>query len=143
MKKAIKNLLLGLTILPLSLLAPSGNAQASFAVTQWFFGNWDCTIDGRPAKMQWRVVDDTQVECDGNVCSSSSGVKVVGRFSDNGGAWVPLAKQNSNRTDLRIRYLGGEQDNWFLRFNPQGQSASGWTTWRGNRYPLMCRKASR
>ncbi|BAZ39071.1 hypothetical protein NIES4101_50230 [Calothrix sp. NIES-4101] len=143
MKKAIRNLLLGLAILPFSVLAPNGNAQASLAVTQWFFGNWDCTIDGRPAKMQWRVVDDTQVNCNGDVCSSSSGVKVVGRFSDNGSAWVPLATRYSNRTDLGIRYLGREQDNWFLRFEPRGQSASGWTTWRGNRYPLMCRKLAR
>jgi Family of unknown function (DUF6006) len=88
--------------------------------------------------MQWKVVDDSQTSCQGNVCSQTSGVKVVGRFSDNGGAWVPLKVNYSQGNDVGIRYQGGEPDNWFLRYSPQRKTASGYTTWRGNRYPLSC-----
>jgi hypothetical protein len=65
--------------------------------------------------MDWLVLDDPQTKCDGDVCSTTSGVKVVGRFSDNGSAWVSLAKRSANSTSLSIRYLGQEQDNWFLK----------------------------
>ncbi len=136
----IKAVLAGLAIIPLSFLAPAGNAQAGLVATQWFFGNWDCFIDGRPAKMQWLIVDDPQTQCNGNVCSTTSGVKVVGRFSDNGGAWVPLAQRYVRGADFGIRYQGREQDNWFLRYDSRVKTANGWTTWRGNRYPLQCRK---
>jgi hypothetical protein len=112
---------------------------ASMVARDWYFGNWDCNIDGRAARMQWRVVDDPQTTCNGDVCSTTSGVKVVGRFSDRGSAWVPLTKRWSNRSEIGIRYLGAEQDNWYLRFDRNTRTATGWTTWRGNRYPLQCR----
>lgn len=35
-------------------------ANASLTVSQWYFGSWNCRIDGRPARMVWRVVDDPQ-----------------------------------------------------------------------------------
>jgi Family of unknown function (DUF6006) len=93
--------------------------------------------------MQWLVVDDPQTNCSGDICSTTSGVKVVGRFSDNASPWVPLGKRfssNSNtRKDLGIRYLGREQDDWYLKYNSKTGVADGWTTWRGNRYPLQCR----
>jgi Family of unknown function (DUF6006) len=129
---------MGLALLPLTFSYGGSEAIASQAVSQWYFGKWNCTIDGRPAKMQWLVVDDSQTSCSGKVCSSSSGVKVVGEFSDNGGAWVPLAKRYVQGNEFGIRYLGREQDNWLLRYNPKSKVASGWTTWRGNRYPLQC-----
>lgn len=44
-----------------------------------------------------------------------------------------------SKQDLGIRYLGAEQDNWYLRYNSRTKIADGWTTWRGNRYPLQCR----
>jgi hypothetical protein len=141
---SMKNLtkwLLGLAIIPAGLVLVSSHATASQVASEWFFGLWDCNIDGRPARMQWRVVDDPQTTCNGNVCSSTSGVKVVGRFSDNGGGWVPLEKRFSNRQkqELGIRYLGREQDNWYLKYDTRTQVATGWTTWRGTRYPLQCR----
>jgi hypothetical protein len=121
-----------------SLLAYPVNA--SVVVREWFFGNWDCLIDGRPARMQWYIVDDPQTTCHDNVCSSTSAVRVVGRFSDSGGPWVPLARQWSRGNQLGIRYLGREQDNWYLSYNSVTRAARGWTTWRGNRYPLQCSK---
>ncbi len=129
---------MGLAALPLTLGCFDSNAQASQVPSQWYFGKWNCTIDGRPAKMQWLVVDDPQTTCSGGVCSSSSGVKVVGRFSDNGSAWVPLATRYLRGNDFGIRYLGAEQNNWMLRYQPSTKVAAGWTTWRGNRYPLQC-----
>ncbi len=122
-------------------LPAAGGASASQVATQWYFGNWNnCNIDGRPARMQWKVVDDSQTTCQGNICSQTSGVKVVGRFSDNGSAWVPLGINSSRGNVLGIRYLGAEPDNWTLRYYPSSGIARGTTTWRGNRYPLSCRR---
>lgn len=131
---------LGVALVPLSILLTISAAQASQVASEWFFGNWNCQIDGRPAKMQWQVVNDPQTHCEGGVCSSTSGVKVVGRFSDNGGPWVPLVKRYRHGNDFGIRYQGAEPDNWFLRYDPRWKTATGWTTWRGNRYPLQCQK---
>jgi hypothetical protein len=140
--KNITKWLLGLAIAPIGLVLVSSHAQAGLIASEWFFGLWDCNIDGRPAKMEWKVVNDPQTTCNGNICSTTSGVRLVGRFSDNGSAWVPLGKRFSSpqRQDLGIRYLGAEQDNWYLRYNSRTRIADGWTTWRGNRYPLQCRK---
>lgn len=139
--KNIAKWLLGLAIVPASLLLGSSHTKASQIAGEWFFGLWDCNIDGRPAQMEWKVVNDPQTTCDGNVCSTTSGVRLVGRFSDNGSAWVSLGKRFSSRQrqDLGIRYLGAEPDNWYLRYNSRTRTADGWTTWRGNRYPLQCR----
>ncbi|MEH1821084.1 hypothetical protein FD723_01380 [Nostoc sp. C052] len=139
--KNITKWLLGLAIVPASLVLVSSHAKASQIAGEWFFGLWDCNIDGRPAQMQWKVVDDPQTTCSGDVCSTTSGVRLVGRFSDNGSAWVPLGKRFSStkRQDLGIRYLGAEQDNWYLKYNSHTKIADGWTTWRGKRYPLQCR----
>ena len=139
--KNITKWLLGLAIVPAGLVFAAGHAKAGLVAGEWFFGLWDCNIDGRPAQMQWRVVDDSQTTCSGGVCSSTSGVRIAGRFSDNGSAWVPLEKRFSSkkRQDLGIRYLGGEQDNWYLKYNSLTKVADGWTTWRGNHYPLQCR----
>lgn len=139
----IANIFIGLGLLPLVLGCCGSSAQASQVLSQWYFGKWDCSIDGRAAKMQWLVVDDPQTSCSGNICSSTSGVKVIGRFSDSGGAWVPLGKRYLRGNDFGIRYLGNEQDNWLLRYNPSTKVAKGWTTWRGNKYPLQCTWRSR
>jgi len=94
--KLLQKCLLGLMLIPSGLLFNLGTTNASQVVTQWYFGSWDCNIDGRNAKMQWLVVDDPQTQCDGDVCRTTSGVKVVGQFSDNGSAWVSLAKHSAN-----------------------------------------------
>ncbi|WP_041233502.1 DUF6006 family protein [Cylindrospermum stagnale] len=139
--KNITKWLLGLAIVPAGLVLASPQAKAGLVASEWFFGRWDCNIDGRPAQMQWKVVDDSQTTCNGDTCSSTSGVRIAGWFSDNGGAWVPLKKRfaNKQRQELGIRYLGKEQDNWYLKYNSRTKVADGWTTWRGQRYPLQCR----
>jgi hypothetical protein len=136
MRKTLLSLFALLAILP-----GTTSAHASQVPGQWYFGNWNnCKIDGRPARMQWKVVDDPQTQCNGNICSSTSGVKVIGRFSDNGSAWVPLAVRYNRTNEVGIRYLGREQDDWMLRYNPSNRVATGYTTWRGNRYALSCRR---
>lgn len=139
--KNITKWLLGLAIVPAGLVLASPQAKAGLVVSEWFFGRWDCNIDGRPAQMQWKVVDDSQTTCSGDTCSTTSGVRIAGWFSDNGSAWVPLKKRfaNTQRQELGIRYLGKEQDNWYLKYNSRTKVADGWTTWRGQRYPLQCR----
>lgn len=137
--RTLKPYLIGLALFSLSTAILPQPATASTIATQWFFGNWDCLIDGRPAQMQWSVVNNPQTQCKGDVCSTTSGVKLVGRFSDSRSPWVNLSKQWSNRSELGIRYLGREQDNWYLRQDSRTKIATGWTTWRGNRYSLQCR----
>jgi Family of unknown function (DUF6006) len=68
-------------------LVVSGSTVAS-QVAGWWGGNWNCNIDGRPARMRWNVVDDSQTTCNGNICSTTSGVRWKGSFSDNGSRWV-------------------------------------------------------
>lgn len=113
-------------------------AEAGILVGKWWDGNWNCTIDGRPARMSWRIVDDSQGTSNGSVASTTSGVKRIGRFSDNGSAWVALSDpQERNNGGLLFRHADGNQ--WFLP-KPIGNPSSGWTTWQGKRYPLVCWK---
>lgn len=124
-----------------SVLAAPVLASTS-ALPRWANGESNCKIDGRPAKMFWQVVDDPQTECEGNICSTTSAVKTVGHFSDNGGAWVNLRIRevtNSGNT-LDIRYLGSEPSNWQLNYDASTEIATGWTQWRGRRYQLSCWK---
>jgi hypothetical protein len=113
-----------------SMIAPSGGG--------WYMGSWTCRIDGRPARMVWRVVDDTQTSCRGDNCTTTQGAKLVGSFSDSGSRWVELRQTSASPQELKFLYAG--TDRWFLRNEGSGR-AKGYTTWQGNRYPLECRKA--
>lgn len=115
--------------------AVSSPVVASQAVG-WWGGNWNCNIDGRSAQMKWIVVDDSQTTCNGNICSTTSGVRWQGSFSDNGSRWVPLTNpREGNRGGLYFRHADGNQ--WYLG-KPAGNRTTGWTTWNGKRYPLSC-----
>lgn len=120
-------------------LALGSSAQASMGVTQWYNGTWNCTIDGRPSVMRWRYVDDSQTNCSGGVCSSTSGVALRGSFSDNGSAFVRLTRIASNSTVLTMRHPDG--NSWRLVMRAPGR-ADGYTTWNGRRYPLICNRRS-
>lgn len=111
--------------------------RAGQAVTQWYFGSWTCSIDGRAARMVWKVVDDPQTECHGGVCTTTSGVAVVGRFSDSGSAWVPLKAISNRGNDFRFRYTG-DNTTWRLVRDPQTGKAKGNTIWQGRSFPLSC-----
>jgi Family of unknown function (DUF6006) len=116
-------------------LAVSGVATAG-QVSGWWGGKWNCTIDGRPARMNWVAVDDRQTTCDGDVCTTSSGARWQGSFSDNGSRWVPLTNPlRGNQGGLYFRHADGNQ--WYLP-QPSGNRTTGWTTWNGQRYPLVC-----
>ncbi len=110
-------------------------AHAS-TVSGWWGGAWQCTIDGRPAKMKWSAVDNSETSCDGDVCTTSFGVAWRGRFSDNGSQWVALSNARPGRSGgLYFNHADGNQ--WYLP-RPSGNRTNGWTTWNGNRYPLSC-----
>lgn len=128
-------ILIGLALASLTLLQATLPASASMVVREWYFGTWNCNIDGRPARMTWRVVDDSRTTCSGDVCSTTSGVAIRGSFSDNGGAWVPLTRVSSGTSFLSLRHADGN----FWRLNVTGPGrAAGWTTWSGRRFPLSC-----
>jgi len=116
-------------------LAMSGPVLAS-QVVGWWGGNWTCNIDGRPARMRWMTVDDSQTSCDGDTCTSTSGVRWRGSFSDNGSRWVPLT--NPRRGDKGGLYFNHADGNGWYLAKPVGNRATGWTTWNGRRYPLSC-----
>jgi len=122
-----------------ALVAPAANASL-VAVEQWYMGDSNCTIDGRFARMNWKVTSHWVGHCDGDVCSGYESADLVGKFSDNGSAWVPLARRGSAPNILYIRYQGAEPDNWMLKYAPTTHKATGWTTWRGKHYPLVCWK---
>ena len=85
--------------------------------------------------MEWLAADDQQTSCDGDICSTSMGVKVVGRYSDKGQPWANLTVAGSSSAQLTMRYAGG--DRWQLNQESEG-IASGWSTWQGKRYALSC-----
>jgi hypothetical protein len=114
----------------------TGTPAIAGQVAGWWGGNWACNIDGRPARMKWVAVDDSQTSCDGDVCSTSTGARWKGSFSDNGSRWVPLTDpRRGNRGGLYFRHADGNQ--WYLA-TPVNNSTKGWTTWQGQRYSLSC-----
>jgi hypothetical protein len=116
-------------------LVASGPAPAG-QVSGWWGGSWTCNLDGRPARMRWFAVDDSQTACDGDICSSTSGVRWEGSFSDNGSRWVPLTNPSKGKQGgLYFRHADGNQ--WYLP-KPEGNRTTGWTTWNGQRYRLSC-----
>ena len=119
------------------LVALAPPVAASQAVVEWYHGSWSCQIDGRPARMTWKIVDDTQVNCAGDECSVVNGVATRGRFSDNGSRWVTLTAPSVNGDTLRFRHADGNP--WRLR-RESATRAVGHTTWNGSRFPLSCDK---
>lgn len=131
MRPILSSSLIALTLC-LGGLGPAAASQ----VSGWWGGSWSCNIDGRPARMKWAVVDDSQTSCNGNICSTTSGVKWKGSFSDNGSRWVPLT--NARTGNLGGLYFNHADGNlWYLR-KPASRQTAGWTTWNGRRYRLAC-----
>ncbi|MFZ5717049.1 MAG: DUF6006 family protein [Bradyrhizobium sp.] len=120
--------------LALSFLA-CGSAPAS-QVVGWWGGTWSCNIDGRSARMKWVAVDDSQTTCNGGTCTSSSGVRWSGSFSDNGSRWVKLTNPRSG-TQGGVYFHHADGNKWYLA-KPVSNKAVGWTTWNGQRYALSC-----
>jgi hypothetical protein len=118
-------------------LAVSAPTLAS-TVSGWWGGTWACNIDGRPAQMKWTAVNDSQQTCHNGTCTSTSGARWKGSFSDNGSQWVPLTDPRAGQQGgLFFRHADGNQ--WYLA-RPVGNRTSGWTTWNGKRYSLSCRR---
>jgi hypothetical protein len=110
----------------------AGSALAGQVPSIWLGGRWNCNIDGRSARMEWRVVEDS--DC-GPGCHSSA-VRWDGRFSDNGAAWVPLTNLQAVRSGgFFFRHADGNR--WYLAA-PVNNRTVGYTTWNGNRYRLSC-----
>lgn len=115
-------------------------AGCSFApasqVVGWWGGTWTCKIDGRPSRMKWAAVNDSQTTCSGDTCTSSSGARWSGKFSDNGSRWVALTNPRSgSQGGLYFQHADGNK--WYLA-KPVNNKTDGWTTWRGQRYSLSC-----
>lgn len=110
-------------------------------------GKWNCNLDGRSAVIELGLANTTV--CNGNICSTTSGTRIAGRVSTNGGAWVPIEQRAFVSTDLPssrldhmlpLRY--NKTDNWMLMMHTWDRNfASGYTTWSGIPFGLQCRKS--
>jgi hypothetical protein len=120
-----------------TLLAQAAPAPASQVAGAWFMGEWQCTLDGRPTRMAWRVVSVERGGSDGGVGTSVAGAEWRGRFQDRG-AWADLTFGRATSTTLNFRHADG--NSWFLRRLSPTQ-ARGNSTWNGRPYPLTCTKA--
>jgi Family of unknown function (DUF6006) len=138
--KLITRFYLGLTAVILSVANANAVLASQYGGAKWFLGTWDCNIDGRHGVIHWKVVSTNDGGCNGNSCTSSSGVAIKGWISDNGQKWVPLGMRSSNQQEAFFHYLGGEQDTWHLSYDKSTRVARGNTTWNGHPYPLQCIK---
>lgn len=135
MMTTMKRLLTTISYVLALSFAISGPALAG-QVAGWWGGAWACNIDGRPAHMKWVAVDDSQTTCDGDICTTSSGARWKGSFSDNGSRWVPLTNpRQGTRGGLFFQHADGNQ--WYLA-RPVDNKTKGWTTWNAQRYSLSC-----
>lgn len=111
-------------------------ATAGTVAGGWWDGSWQCNIDGRPARMRWKVVSVSSGSCNGDTCSSSEGATWRGSFSDNGSQWVGLSNLRPAQAG-GIHFNHADGNTWFLP-KPTNNRSKGWTTWQGQRYQLAC-----
>lgn len=122
----------------IAVLAAASPALAGIA-PGWWAGTWNCTIDGRPARMKWVTVEARETECEEDACPSSlSSAAWQGSFSDNGAAWLPLVNPRvGNKGGVFFNHADGNK--WYLP-KPSGTQSAGWTTWNNQRLSLVCWK---
>lgn len=114
------------------------NAQASTAPGGWYVGKWSCQLDGRPTKMEWRIVNvDYGGDNGDGTATSAAGAEIRGRLWDRDGPWAKLTRTGSTASTLSFRHADGNP--WFLR-TQDSRTAKGYSTWQGQRYPFECRR---
>ena len=123
-----------LSLLPLFMA--SAPAAAGTVAGGWYMGDWNCTLDGRPTRIVWRIVSVDYGSSDGDIGTSVAGAERRGRFLD-GGSWANLTFVRATADTLNFRHADG--NNWFLR-KGAGNQAAGFSTWNRRRYPLTCTK---
>jgi Family of unknown function (DUF6006) len=139
--KLITRFYLGITAIALSISSNPTLVMASqYGGETWFLGNWDCNINGRPGRMQWKVVSTSDGSCNGNSCTTSSGVNLKGWISNNGQKWAPLGMDRSSEQEAFFHYKGHEQEISILRYDKSTRVVDGRILWNGNLYPLQCNK---
>jgi hypothetical protein len=123
----------------LTALGTAAPASASLITGHWMDGFWNCKIDGRYAKMAWSIVDASEVSCTGNWCTSAALVRRKGRFAENGSRAVPLYNLRDGSKGRGAYFDHADGNRWWLG-KPVGGVSTGYTTWQGKRYPLVCSK---
>lgn len=114
------------------------DGRASTAAGGWYVGKWSCQLDGRPTRMEWRIVSvDYGGDNGDGTATSVAGAELRGRLWDRNGPWATLTRTASTSTTLSFRHADGNR--WFLR-SDDGRAATGYSTWDGNRYPFTCRR---
>jgi hypothetical protein len=118
----------------LILVSPSTPVSASTTSGGWYVGNWNCTLDGRPTRMNWKVVSVDY----GGEGTSEAGAEMRGQFWDRDGPWVSLKRLSAGADWLRFKHADG--NTWYLR-KTSNKEAKGHSTWNGQKYPFNCVKA--
>ncbi|BCJ91529.1 hypothetical protein IZ6_22640 [Terrihabitans soli] len=88
--------------------------------------------------MKWVIVDDPQVTCSGEWCTSAGLVRRKGSFSDNGSRWVPLLNLRNGGEGRGSFFNHADGNRWYLLKPDASGRARGHTTWNGNQYSLVC-----
>ena len=131
--KLIKRLYLSITAVGLVFVYQPFTMASSSA--EWYLGDWNCSIDGRPAKMRWKA-ESVNRSCGDNCTEAGSVTK--GKFSDNGQPPVSLEAVGKGSSFVSFRYGQDKENLWQLRYDNSTGVASGDTIWEGKAYPLQC-----
>jgi hypothetical protein len=110
-------------------------------------GKWDCNLDGRQARLDFNLLEDTR--CLGSICQSS--FKISGVMIEPSGKQAALAPRDygygdppSARLDhlLPLIYKSSDGDLPMLLIMHTGnrENASGYVIWNGIPFGLQCRK---
>lgn len=126
-------------VLALCIVIP-WQAHAADQPDEWWSGDWNCDIGGRPAQMKWATVEDSQLADNaGGTGRTTAAARWEGRLS-NGSQWVALTEPSPGKKGgLYFRHADGNK--WYLQ-KPTDNKTTGWTraTAQRNapRYPVSC-----
>lgn len=97
-------------------------ARADMQADEWWNGDWNCEIGGRPARMKWSMVEDAQPPADGRAAVA----RWQGSLSTgDGGQPVALTEPSQGKKGgLYFRHADGHK--WYLQ-KPVDNKATGWT----------------
>lgn len=134
----------------LGIYANTGSADTTPTAFVKWVGNWQCNLDGRPARIQL-FSERIDMNCSDGLCeiTSEPSYRLAGRISSNGfPPWKKLESRGFRAEDpktkvssyiLPLRYDGAED--WFVMMHTWNKNyLSGFSRWNGTVYGLQCQK---
>lgn len=118
-----KSLVLAGATLIAAFCSDLARAQLPGVTPAWAFGVWDCRIDGKLAKMTWKLEDRTFVEIVDGQPITRSRQWPVGMIQFAAGGMEELIVERGNPEYLDFRRAGGRT---YLRRKPDGWLDGAW-----------------